>query len=372
MSESLLHHAMAQIQSLLAGETGTPLRGPAVERLEDILRRLTAQPRAGSSRFEPREVTVLLADLRGFTTLAAHHPIDVTLGLLNQHLARMTEIIVRRGGAIDKFIGDAIMVVFGAPSTGPDDPMQAVTCAVEMQIAMNESNAQHRSAGLPEVFMGVGINTGRVMAGLLGSELFSEYTVIGEAVNLASRIESLSLRGQVLIGDATLALCADRLRTGPPVAVEVKGSAQSLRVHEVLEIRSPPLAIPRREGRNSPRVRVGLAARYRRLEGKRIDATRYEATVVDIGYAGLLLELHESLPVLAEIMLEFELSAGPVRVKDVCAKIRRVQHLYGRTFAGVEFTSMDAALERDLRHEVQALLQARRPPVALGGDAPQD
>ena len=371
MSESLLHHAMAQIQALLAGETGAPLHGPAVERLEDILRRLTAQPRPGGSGFEVREVTVLLADLRGFTTLTAHHSIEVTLGLLNQYLARMTEVIVRRGGAIDKFMGDAIMVVFGAPDAHPDDAMQAVTCAVEMQIAMGEINARQRDAGMSEVFMGIGINTGRVMAGLLGSDLFSEYTVIGEAVNLASRIESLSLRGQVLIGDATLASCAGRVHTGPPMAVQVKGSPHPLRVHEVLEIGSPPLSVPRREVRHSPRVRVGIAARYRELQGKRVGATPHEAVIVDIGCAGLLLELQAPLPALADIMLDFELP-GPVHAKDVCAKVRRVQHLHGRTFAGVEFTSMDATLERDLRNEVQALLQARRLPVALGGADPPE
>jgi adenylate cyclase len=146
--------------------------------------------------FLSREVTILLADLRGFTTVAAKHPPDVVLDMLNRYLVRMSGIIYGNGGSIDKFMGDAIMVLFGAPITHADDVHHAVACAVQMQIAMEELNQDHRERSLPELFMGIGINTGTVLAGLLGSEAYSEYTVIGDEVNLASRIEAFSLRGQ--------------------------------------------------------------------------------------------------------------------------------------------------------------------------------
>jgi class 3 adenylate cyclase len=123
--------------------------------------------------------------------------------MLNRYFGRMSAIIFANGGSIDKFMGDAIMVLFGAPIAHAEDVQHAVTCAVQMQIAMDEVNREHREQGLPELFMGIGINTGTVMAGLLGSEAYSEYTVIGDEVNLASRIEAFSLRGQVLISENT-------------------------------------------------------------------------------------------------------------------------------------------------------------------------
>ena len=368
MTESLLHHAVAKVQNLLAAEGRAPLRGDAAARLEDILRGLATEPRSRNEAFEEREVTVLLADLRGFTSLTARYPPAFTLGLLNQYLAQMTEIVVRHGGTIDKFMGDAIMALFGAPTTGPDDAMRAVTCAVEMQVAMAALNEKHRREGVPPVYMGIGINTGLVLAGLLGSELFYEYTVIGEAVNLASRIESLSLRGQVLIGERTLACCGPRVRTGPAMEAWVKGGVLPLRVHEVLALRSPAMTVPRHDARRSPRVRVGIAARYRHIEGKRIDPALHETTIVDLGYGGLLLELRQPLALHSEIELEFDL-AGPIRARNVCAKVRRIQHLHGRLFAGAEFTSMDEHLEQALRLQVQQRLQSRRLPVALDGAA---
>lgn len=366
MTQPVLDRAAARVQGMPAHPAGAPLRGPSAARPEDLRPWFSAGPGPGDDAFEDREVTVLLADLRGFTALTGRYPVSFTIRVLNEYLARMTEIIVRNGGTIDKFMGDAIMAVFGAPASGPDDAMQAVVCAVEMQLAMAALNERHQRDGVPAIHMGIGINTGRVLAGLLGSELFYEYTVIGEAVNLASRIESLSLRGQVLIGDRTLACCGARVRTGPVMEAWVKGGELPLRVHEVLEIHAPAMTVPRHDARRSPRVRVGVAARYRRIEGKRIDPEWHEATLVDLGYAGLLLESPAPLALLAEIELEFELP-GPIRARNVCAKVRRLQHLHGRAFAGLEFTSMDARLEKALRLQVQLALQSRRLPLPLAG-----
>ena len=151
-----------------------------------------------------------MADLRGFAAITASYPASTVLGVLNRCFSRMSEIIVRHYGSIDKFMGDAIMVVFSGDLAEPRSHVRrALLCALEMQIAMNELRTQHRSDGVPELYMGIGINTGKVVAGLIGSEVYRAYTVIGEEVNLTSRIEAFSLRGQVLISDATYAHAAD-------------------------------------------------------------------------------------------------------------------------------------------------------------------
>src|SRR5687767_12758656 len=129
----------------------------------------------------------------------------------------MSEIIVRHSGAIDKFMGDAIMVVFSAnPGAPGTDAKHAAACAVEMQVAMDALNREHRAAQLPELYMGIGINTGTVLAGRIGSELYSAFTVIGEEVNIAARIEAFCLRGQILVSEATFTLCRE-LSTGKPM-----------------------------------------------------------------------------------------------------------------------------------------------------------
>jgi len=138
---------------------------------------------------------MLSADLRGVAAIAADFPAGTVIQMLNPVLIRTSGIIFRHGGTIDKFMGDAITVLFGTLSKRDDDVARALACAVEMQIKMHELNVEHRRQDLPELYKGIGINTGEVLAGVLGSDVYSEYTVIGGEVNLASRSEAFSLRG---------------------------------------------------------------------------------------------------------------------------------------------------------------------------------
>jgi adenylate cyclase len=142
---------------------------------------------------ETRRVTILLSDLRGFTATTEKFPAMDMVAALNRYLERMTEIILRYGGSIDKFMGDAIMVLFGAPHMLDNDIEAALACAIEMQLAMDDINAQNQQHGMAPLYMGIGINTGDVVVGHLGSRLHSEYTVIGDQVNLTSRVEAHSL-----------------------------------------------------------------------------------------------------------------------------------------------------------------------------------
>ncbi|MGR9117244.1 MAG: adenylate/guanylate cyclase domain-containing protein, partial [Gammaproteobacteria bacterium] len=137
---------------------------------------------------EDRETTILLSDIRGFTSLSEQYKASEIIKLLNHYFTEMNKIIFQYGGRIDKYIGDAIMVLFGMSSNSIDSTQSAVACAVEMQIAMERVNAQNKQLGLPELFMGIGINTGPVSAGHVGSDLYQEFTVIGDGVNLASRV----------------------------------------------------------------------------------------------------------------------------------------------------------------------------------------
>jgi adenylate cyclase len=182
---------------------------------------------------EKRRATILMADLRGFTSLSERLPAEDVVAMLNIYLETMTEIIQKYQGTIDEFIGDAILVIFGAPILRPDDHLRAVACAVEMQLAMTSVNERNRRAGYPEITLGVGINTGEVVVGNIGSQKRIKYAVVGRAVNLTARIESYTVGGQIFISESTLGECGDILRVDSYMKVMPKGVKKPLTIHEV-------------------------------------------------------------------------------------------------------------------------------------------
>jgi adenylate cyclase len=307
-------------------------------------------------RVGAREVTILLADLRGFTAIAAAHPAGVVIQLLNPCLIKMSEIIFRHQGTIDKFMGDSIMVLFGAPVSREDDVERALACAVEMQIAMSTLNLAHKDRGMPELFMGIGINTGNVLAGTLGSERYSEYTVIGDEVNLASRIEAFSLRGQVLISQSTYERCKDFIQTNDPMDVHVKGKPKPVSLRDVVAIPSLGLKVPRQEIRRSHRIEVKLPLRYQMIEGKIVMPEVLFATIRDIGYYGMLLEVDRELPLYSEIKLEFDLPMVDYQAKNVYAKFVSQKTADGSLLMGVEFTSVPPETNMKIQLFVQLLI----------------
>ena len=148
---------------------------------------------------EERDMTILFTDLRNFTGLSEKRSPAEVLNLLNEYLTLMTGIIDKHGGVVDKYIGDAIMALFGAPLVLPDHAEKAVNCAMEMTSALNKLNIEFTRKGLPELAMGIGVNTGNVVVGNMGSRDRLNYTVIGDNVNLASRLESVTKDYQVSI-----------------------------------------------------------------------------------------------------------------------------------------------------------------------------
>jgi adenylate cyclase len=304
-----------------------------------------------------REVTVLLSDLRGFTALAEVQSPGVVLDVLNRYLIQMSRIAVANGGTVDKFMGDAVMLVFGAPTPLADNARHAVTCAVQMQLAMDDINRVNAELGFPPLYMGIGINSGRVLAAVIGSELHSEYTVIGNEVNLASRIESFSLRGQVLISEATYARCTGFVSAGAPMDVHVKGKAAPVRLREVQGIPALGLVLPTRDRRKSPRVVVRMPFVYRLVVNKIVLPERFQGVMLDIGYFGLRAELQHDLPDYSDILLDFDLSLIGRHAGNIYAKVRHLKRHGGRAHAGIEFTSVDQQVEQDLRFFVQLLIQ---------------
>jgi class 3 adenylate cyclase len=188
---------------------------------------------------ETLEVTILMSDIRGFTSLCAGMDPEQVIIFLNRYLGKMIEILLDNQAVIDEIIGDGILAFFGAPVPLADHPARAVACALKMQAAMDEINALNAADGLPSLSIGIGINTGAVVVGNIGSERRAKYSVVGAHVNLTSRIESYALGAQVLIGAATYQRVKDLVDVGEVIEAQAKGVPGTITIYEVQGMGEP-------------------------------------------------------------------------------------------------------------------------------------
>ena len=360
MRESAERAALRRIQDIVSDATGMSLPAAAEKQLLNVLSGLagTATHASVVENFTQRNVTILVSDLRGFTALSGSHPAGTVLQVLNQCFVSMSESIVRHQGTIDKFTGDSIMAIFFGTAEAPNDHVRrALACAVDMQIAMQALNGRNKHLDLPELYMGIGVNTGSVMAGLVGDELYSAYALIGEDVSLASRIEAFSLRGQVLISEATHAIAKDLVHAGEAMEVYVKGKSERMVVRELLAIPALGKVVPRQEIRRSPRIPVTLPLSYQMVRNKIVLPQRQQAMVVDIGYHGVCARLQEAPALFSEMKLEFDLPLVMHHLSELYARVVTHPGKAGDGLAGLEFTSLSAESNRKLQLFVQMLLQ---------------
>ena len=369
--------ALRVIQEIVSREKGGPLGTAGVRELETVLAGLAsagAQIPTAAAGYSCHEATIVFADLRGFSAIAARHPPEVVLAELDRYFGRMVEIIAAHHGAVDKFIGDAIMAVFHAdPALPGDHARRAVLCAIEMQLAMRELGAQARS--MAALYLGIGISTGPIMAGVIGSQAYRAYMVVGEEVNLAARIEALSLRGQILMSEATFEQVKDTVHAGEPMELHVKGRAERLRVREALGIPGLDKVVPRQEARKSPRVPLIMRLDYWLIEDKVVAAKSARGRARDLGYHGMLAELPSALRMHTELKLAFDLPCVDYSAREVYARVVYIAAEGAHWLAGLEFTSLSGEAEDQVRRCVQMLLQgdcgaASREAVPLGNGAP--
>ncbi len=185
------------------------------------------------------EVTVLFVDIRGYTPYAERTPPAVVIETLNQFFGLATEAIIRNGGFISKFLGDAIMAIFGAPVQQPDQAYRAALAALEIQSGVVELNQKRSAEGIDPIVVGIGINRGDVVAGSVGSAARMEYTVVGDAVNVASRLTAAAKGKEILISRTALEPAAERLEAKPLPLLQVKGKTEALEVFLLLGTKEP-------------------------------------------------------------------------------------------------------------------------------------
>jgi adenylate cyclase len=188
---------------------------------------------------EIRKATILFADIRGFTAMTENADAHEIVALLNDYFEVMVEVLFEYDGTLDKYVGDEIMALFGVPVDSPDSTVRAVECAVEMQNALTEFNRIRSAENQQPVHVGIGVNTGEVVYGAIGSSRTVQYTVIGDAVNTASRLCSVAKGGEVIISSETMSQVSDFIEAVELPRVRVKGKLEELEIYRAVSSRRP-------------------------------------------------------------------------------------------------------------------------------------
>ncbi len=300
---------------------------------------------------ERREVSVLMSDLSGFSALSERLEPERVVELLNVYLGRMTEVIDEYGGTIDEFIGDAILVIFGAPIPRTDHAERAVACAVAMQCAMKDVNTKMSKRDLPDLEMGIAVNTGEVVVGNIGSEKRAKYGVVGSPVNLTSRIQALAASGEVVISTTTKDKVGDHVRLGTSQEVAMKGFVERILVHFVVGVGGEyNLDVPVTTADPLTALTVPLACTYTPLDGKEIVDGELKAQMVRLSPNQAVVLTAQPVAERTDIKLTIPIESDGM-LEDVYAKVVEAETTsVGGPMLTIRFTSVSdeaaAELER--------------------------
>ena len=294
-----------------------------------------------------KTVTILMSDIRGFTGLSETMDPEIMVQLLNRYLERMSKIILQYDGIIDEILGDSILAVFGVPEKHETDPARAVACAIAMQNALDDLNNEFIRERHPPLEMGIGINTGSVVVGNIGSEVRMKYAVVGSAVNTAARIESNTVGGQILLGESTYDLVKETVTCGAPQAFMMKGIKKPLVVYAVKRIGSPyNLELKLRETLETG-VYMNLPFRCWTVEHKKIGDSAVSGETVMLSENLITASIAPGLDPLTDIKLVFDFCVEAHCFEDIYAKVLSVKEKEGASVHQLQITSIDPK-DRDI------------------------
>lgn len=317
---------------------------------DDIVNAILESPEGAVLGGEKRFVTIMMTDLRGFTAISERLPAEDVVGIINIYLETMTDIILKHQGTIDEFIGDAIFVIFGAPVLRDNDAKRAVACAVEMQLAMSEVNRRCREKGYPEVHQGIGINSGQIVVGNIGSRKRMKYGVVGRNVNLTSRIESYTVGGQIFISESTLDECGRHLlRIDDEMEVMPKGVKRPITIYEVGGIRGEyNLFLPEKAKAKLKDLKRPFPVQVTILEGKQAGTEARAGKVIRMGDREAEIEADVAAEKLTNLKIAVFTPEGNEVAPDVYAKVIRLASSLPPVFR-VRFTSIPPEAEAFLK-----------------------
>lgn len=271
---------------------------------DEVVRSILEEPSGLELGGSKRVVTILMSDLRGFTGLAERLPPESVVELLNQYLGAMAAVIVQHHGTVDEFIGDAILAIFGAPLARADHAESAAACALAMQLEMERVNRRLSRLKIPPLEMGIGVNTGEVVVGNIGSDKRAKYGVVGAQVNLAGRIQSVTVGGEILLSAATAAALVGKLKTGSRVTIAAKGATAPLTLHSLVGLRGwDHLELPPTESTAKGAARSMAVTCFRLTDTKMVYGQGFAGQLTILGSRSGVLQSNEALQTRMDLKL---------------------------------------------------------------------
>lgn len=309
----------------------------------EVVKTLLESPEGLRFGGEKREITVLMSDLRGYTQFAEQGDPAWVMALLNDYLARMTDIIISYGGTINEFIGDAIFAVYGAPAPYSNHAERAAASALAMQRAMAELNRLNDEQGKPRFEMGIGINTGEAVVGNIGSEQRAKYAVVGAAVNLAARVEGCTVGGQIFLSPSTYDQLRHVTEVAPPVYVELKGIAEPLPLYELRGLHGQfAQRLPDTDTALESYTEVVLPATCWVIDGKVVRQEALSGTVLRLNGQQLDMRLDTALRPLTNVRLRLRYPDLNHESGDLYGKVLLEESQPEGHVARIRLTSVDA------------------------------
>lgn len=301
---------------------------------------------------ERKKITMLTSDLRGFTATAERLRAEEAIKIINLYLGYMADVITQYQGTIDEFMGDGILVLFGAPIVRENDATRAIACAVAMQLAMKPVNEKIQQLGFPQLEMGIGINTAEVIVGNIGSDKRTKYGIIGHQVNLTYRIESYTVGGQIFVSESTINEAGSIVEIIGQREVQAKGVKLPITIYDVGGIAGKyNLYLPKEEEvfLNLP---TAIRLNYTVLDGKNVDGTVIKGKLVKLSAKGAQICSESTvsavvLQPLTNIKLNFFMSENAEDSEDTYGKILEKPDETDSFY--IRFTSIPPTVEAELR-----------------------
>jgi class 3 adenylate cyclase len=319
----------------------------------EVVRKLMESANGLELGGENRELTILMSDLRGFTALTNDMEPERVITFLNRYLSKMIEILMEHRAVIDEIIGDGILAFFGAPEPMEDHPLKAVSCALQMQLAMSEINALNEADGFGHLEMGIAVNSGNVVVGNIGSERRTKYGVVGALVNFTGRMESYTVGGQVLVSPSTCSRLTGIIELGDRFEVQMKGVPEPVTLYEVQGLGEPHnIRLPEKSGILTALPRR-LAVNLYHIRDKIVSGSAENAWITDLSLSAANIACVGSVLAWQDVRLHLKDDQGQEAQGEIFAKVVSVKTgADGGTEALLRFTSVSPEIYKVIRRTV--------------------
>ncbi len=324
---------------------------------DDVVNNLLDSPEGLDLGGKKQTVTIMMSDLRGFTSLSERYSADEIISHLNSYLEAMINVIMSHQGTIIEIIGDGIFVVFGAPVYYSDHAYRAMSCAIDMQISVKAFNEKNAINSFPNVEMGIGLNTGEVVVGNIGSLKRAKYGVVGSHVNLAARIESFTVGNQIFISADTYNQVKDSAVVKSSSTVQLKGIKDSVTIYEISGLKNNPNKHIPENNQTLTKLSKSLPILFSVIEDKNISEPIHHGEISKLSEKSAEITSSKTIPPLSNVKIRFNTPENSINNIELYGKVLSSQENDPATLM-IKFTSVPPEAAQFLSNYVSSHSQS--------------